>query len=252
MKMKTIPVLLLSGILLFTGCGASKSTESTASSVSSAAAASSAGASSPADSSSSAASDSSAALSSATASVTIETSVADSLPDYLRDSTAAGAGSAATASGYGEGTNVTPGEDISTAANAAEQKTGSVCTLTSSKGNYEVTVNSIELTSNRADSMAADKVVKVSYTFKNVSYDGTLLVGPMAFRLMDGDGKACGTYSFDATDSANYQAAEPTEKGQSCTATLYYTLTSSSNAVTLIFDDLYGASGAEYLWKASV
>ena len=73
----------------------------------------------------------------------------------------------------------------------------------------------------------------------------------MAFRLMDGDGKACGTYSFDATDSANYRRRNRLKRTVlHGNAVLHPDL--SANAVTLIFDDLYGASGAEYLWKASV
>lgn len=183
-------------------------------------------------------------------SITVDSSVADSLPNYLRDS--APAESAAAASGYGEGTNVVPGSAISVSENAAKHSTGEVCTINSEKGSYELTIDSIALTNERNSTLAADKVIKITYTYKNTNFNSTLLIGNLDFKLMNSDGLACAQYTLDSAGSKDSPEAMPAEKGNSCTATIAYAVSGSSNKVTLIFDDLTGGSNTELTFDAEV
>ena len=176
----------------------------------------------------------------------------DSLPDYLKDGPIAdpqsqGEGAPA------EGMNILPGTDVKLNEDAKEAKIDKAETYTSNTGDVELIINSIELTDIRTPGQDADKVVRVTYTYKNIGRPDAIMLGNYSFKLLDSKGKACTEYFFDTNDPELNPQAMPIEKGDSCTAVLGYILTDSSNDVVLVFDDLtHSTVETELYWKVTV
>ena len=152
-----------------------------------------------------------------------------------------------------EGLNVLPGTDVKLDDDAKEVKVDKAETYNSNTGDVELTINSIELTDIRSPGQDADKVVRVTYTYKNIGRPDAIMLGNYSFKLLDSKGKACTEYFFDTNDPELNPQAMPVEKGDSCTAVLGYILTDSSNDVTLVFDDLtHSPVETELYWRVTV
>lgn len=178
----------------------------------------------------------------------------DSLPDYLKEKPVAGSPTPSeSGDGQAEGMNILPGTDVKLDDDAKEAKVGKAETYTSNTGEVELTIDSIELTSIRSPGQEADKVVRVTYTYRNTGRSDAIMLGNYSFKLLDSKGKACTEYFFDTSDPDLNPQAMPIEKGGSCTAVLGYILTDSSNDVTLVFDDLtHSTVETELYWRVTV
>lgn len=178
----------------------------------------------------------------------------DSLPDYLKEAPVADAQSRAEeANDPAEGINVIAGTDVKLNENAREAKIDKAETYSSNTGDVELTINSIELTDIRSPGQDADRVVRVTYTYKNTGRPDAIMLGNYSFKLLDAKGRACAEYFFDTGDPELNPQAMPVEKGDSCTAVLGYILTDSSNDVVLVFDDLtHNTVETELYWKVTV
>ena len=175
----------------------------------------------------------------------------DSLPDYRKEKPIADAPTSG--SDPAEGLNVLPGTDVKLDDDAKEVKVDKAETYNSNTGDVELTINSIELTDIRSPGQDADKVVRVTYTYKNIGRPDAIMLGNYSFKLLDSKGKACTEYFFDTNDPELNPQAMPVEKGDSCTAVLGYILTDSSNDVTLVFDDLtHSPVETELYWRVTV
>ena len=175
----------------------------------------------------------------------------DSLPDYPKEKPIADAPTSGT--DPAEGLNVLPGTDVKLDDDAKEVKVDKAETYNSNTGDVELTINSIELTDIRSPGQDADKVVRVTYTYKNIGRPDAIMLGNYSFKLLDSKGKACTEYFFDTNDPELNPQAMPVEKGDSCTAVLGYILTDSSNDVTLVFDDLtHSPVETELYWRVTV
>lgn len=179
----------------------------------------------------------------------------DSLPDYLKGDPIADAQSRAAEAdtGTAEGINVLPGADVKLSENAKEAEIGKAETYNSNTGNVDLTIDSIELTDIRSPGQDADKVVRVTYTYRNTGRSDAIMIGNYSFKLLDAKGRACAEYFFDTSDPDLNPQAMPVENGGSCTAVLGYILTDSSNDVVLVFDDLTRSPvETELYWKVTV
>ena len=178
----------------------------------------------------------------------------DSLPDYLKEKPVAGSPTPSeSGDGQAEGMNILPGTDVKLDDDAKEVKVDKAETYNSNTGDVELTINSIELTDIRSPGQDADKVVRVTYTYKNIGRPDAIMLGNYSFKLLDSKGKACTEYFFDTNDPELNPQAMPVEKGDSCTAVLGYILTDSSNDVTLVFDDLtHSPVETELYWRVTV
>lgn len=179
----------------------------------------------------------------------------DSLPDYLRQDPIKDAQSRAEAANGdpAEGINVIAGTDVELKDNAREAKVGKAETYNSNTGDVELTIDSIELTDIRSPGQDADRVVRVTYTYRNTGRSDAIMLGNYSFKLLDAKGRACPEYFFDTSDPELNPQAMPIEKGDSCTAVLGYILLESSNDVTLVFDDLtHNTVETELYWKVTV
>lgn len=235
-KMNVLFGLLLISAMAFGGCGQAK-TDSASSGTS---AASSAASASSADTSAAAAS------SAASAAGTSGTAGTASAGDSAITS------DIVTESNKGEGVNVAPGTPVGLASGAIEGTPGNAYPVPAAQESFRLTVNKIELTDERnANAAAADRVVRISYTYENTSSDSMLLIGQTSFKLLDADGKACEIYYFDPTSDSE-ASADPAEKGASHTAAIGFILSGSQTDVTLVYDDQQTQSGTEYYWKAKV
>jgi len=233
-KIKSLFCLFLVSALAFTGCGAARGADSS----------SSAGDSS-SSAVSSAASGKTASSSSSKASSVSSVSPASNPSDSTLTSTVV------TESNKAEGVNVAPGTSVSLAEGALEGTLGTKLPVPAKNPSFQLSVDKIELTDKRnAAAAAADKVVRVTYTYENTNLE-TLLIGLTSFKLLNSAGEACEIYYFDTTDDIE-ASAQPAAKGYTVTAAIGFILTGSSGDVTLIYDDQQMQSGTEYYWKASV
>lgn len=149
-----------------------------------------------------------------------------------------------------EGLAVIPGEPLDLHEDAKATKIGETVTPASALGFYDLTVNAVRLIDERVESFPADKVVRVTYTYKSTDYDTELMVGSHYFRLYDQDGKACSPYFFRETEKDSI--AEPLPPGESCTASVCFILPEGSTKATLVFDDLPEEKNPdEFYWELS-
>lgn len=171
----------------------------------------------------------------------------DSLPDYLTGPTDVRDGSAATYNP--EGIAAIPGEEIELKSNASKIRLKETAKINSTLGSYELTVDSTVLTDERIESIPADKVLRVTYTYANVDFDAELLVSSLFFRLCDAEGKACAPYILGDKERSSLK---PLKAGENCTVNIYYILSEDSTSATLVFDDILEESEpSEYYWELS-
>jgi len=148
---------------------------------------------------------------------------------------------------------VAPGTEAAPETGARELAVGETAVLESDTGSYELTVTSIALTDERLEEMPAPYVVKVYYTYKNISSGDDLLLGDLSFHMVDGNSLALYDYTFDLGDADANPLPQPVNEGESSTAVLGYVLTEIPQNVTLVFDDLRaGGSSTELYWKVSL
>ncbi|MGX8728113.1 MAG: hypothetical protein ACSW75_00940 [Lachnospiraceae bacterium] len=172
----------------------------------------------------------------------------DSLPDYLAGTTDVRDESAAAYNP--EGLAAIPGEEIQLKDTAVKLPLKETVRIPSSLGSYELTVDSAALTDERIESIPADKVLRITFTYANIDYDADLLVSSLFFRLCDSEGKACAPYILGDKERSS---VKPLKVGKSCTANFYYILPEDSTSTTLVFDDILEESGpSEYYWELKV
>ena len=182
--------------------------------------------------------------------------IKEELPDYLKadnkDSSAspslpeteAGAGGTDT----GEGINAAVGTGITAAANAQSCALGETYTIHAYNGDIDLTVNSVDVVKNTDPLSSAKKIVRVNYTYTNVSSEVGLLVASIFFRLADDEGNALGAYDPDYTLDENPEP-QVVEKGQTCEAVIAFELYEDPAEMTLFFDDqTTGAAEAQELF----
>ena len=92
------------------------------------------------------------------------------------------------------------------------------------------TIDKVEVTDDRSeyDTSNPDKVIVITYTYKNLAFDDPLLYDQMSFRVLDGDTVCLPYYLADLTspDLA-------TTGGDAVTATAAYGISASCNEVTI-------------------
>lgn len=95
------------------------------------------------------------------------------------------------------------------------------------------TIDKVEVTDDRSeyDTSNPDKVIVITYTYKNLAFDDPLLYDQMNFRVLDGDTVCLPYYLADLTspDLA-------TTGGDAVTATAAYGISASCNEVTIYVD----------------
>lgn len=95
------------------------------------------------------------------------------------------------------------------------------------------TIDKVEVTDDRSeyDTSNPDKVIVITYTYKNLAFDDPLLYDQMSFRVLDGDTVCLPYYLADLTspDLA-------TTGGDAVTATAAYGISASCNEVTIYVD----------------
>ena len=95
------------------------------------------------------------------------------------------------------------------------------------------TIDKVEVTDDRSeyDTSNPDKVIVITYTYKNLAFDDPLLYDQMSFRVLDGDTVCLPYYLADLTspDLA-------TTGGDAETATAAYGISASCNEVTIYVD----------------
>ena len=95
------------------------------------------------------------------------------------------------------------------------------------------TIDKVEVTDDRSeyDTSNPDKVIVITYTYKNLAFDDPLLYDQMSFRVLDGDTVCLPYYLADLTspDLANVG-------GDAVTATAAYGISASCNEVTIYVD----------------
>ena len=171
----------------------------------------------------------------------------DSLPDYLAGTTDVRDESAAAYNP--EGLSAIPGEEIRLSNNAVKLSLKETARIHSAPGSYEITVDSAVLTDERIESIPADKVLRVTYTYASVDYDADLLVSSLFFRLCDAEGKACAPYILGDKEISSIK---PLKAGENCTVNIYFVLPEASTTAALVFDDILEESNpSEYYWELS-
>ena len=140
-----------------------------------------------------------------------------------------------TDSTLGEGISAIPGEVVAASQNSLEVKVGDTVTVESSRGTYDLTIDSIRLTDERAAGIRADRVVEITYTYANTHDYADLLVGDTGFILTDSQGRACAPYIFDPT-SGNHPEPMPIGSGEQFTTSFGFILPEDSDpSVTLLY-----------------
>lgn len=95
------------------------------------------------------------------------------------------------------------------------------------------TIDKVEVTDDRSeyDTSNPDKVIVITYTYKNLAFDDPLLYDQMSFHVLDGDTVCLPYYLADLTspDLA-------TTGGDAVTATAAYGISASCNEVTIYVD----------------
>lgn len=158
-----------------------------------------------------------------------------------------------TDSTFGEGFNVVPGEKVETGENSQEVKIGDVVTVHKPDGSFDLVINSIRLTDYRSKGIPADRVVEVSYTYRNTHDYPDLLIGEMSFMMLDSEGGALAAYIFDSTDGTHPQPM-PIGSGEESTILIGYVLPEDAGSdVTLIYRSSFEETDSfEFFVKASV
>ncbi len=140
-----------------------------------------------------------------------------------------------TDSTLGEGFNVIPGEVVAVSQNSKDIKVGETVTVETERGSFDLTIDSIRLTDERAAGVRADRVVEVTYTYANTHNFEDLLVGDTSFMLTDSRNIACAPYVFDST-GGNHPEPMPIGSGEQFKSSVGFVLPEDSNAsVTLIY-----------------
>ncbi len=162
-------------------------------------------------------------------------------------------GETTTDSTFGEGFNVAPGEKVATGEDSKEVKIGDVVTVEKSDGSFDLVINSIRLTDYRSSGIPADRVVEVSYTYRNTHNYPDLLIGEMSFIMLDSEGSALPAYIFDSMDGTHPQPM-PIGSGEESTILIGYVLPENAGSdVTLIYRASFEeADSFEFYVKASV
>ena len=95
------------------------------------------------------------------------------------------------------------------------------------------TVDKVEVTDDRSeyDTSNPDKVIVITYTYKNLAFDDPLLYDQMSFRVLDGDTVCLPYYLADLTSPDLANAG-----GDAITATAAYGVSASCNEVTIYID----------------
>lgn len=139
----------------------------------------------------------------------------------------------------GEGMGVMPGEIVEVSDDAAEVKIGDTVTVESPRGFFDLTIDSIRLTDERAAGVRADRVVEVAYTYTNNHHFEDLLVGGTSFILMDAQGRALAPYIFDPT-KGNHPEPVPLGSGEQFSTSIGFALPADAGSeVTLIYKASY-------------
>lgn len=113
-------------------------------------------------------------------------------------------------------------------------KVGDAITIQSDRKDVATfTIDKVEVTDDRSeyDTSNPDKVIVITYTYKNLAFDDPLLYDQMSFRVLDGDTVCLPYYLADLTspDLA-------TTGGDAVTATAAYGISASCNEVTIYVD----------------
>ena len=95
------------------------------------------------------------------------------------------------------------------------------------------TIDKVEVTDDRSeyDTSNPDKVIVITYTYKNLAFDDPLLYDQMSFRVLDGDTVCLPYYLADLTSPDLANAG-----GDAITATAAYGVSASCNEVTIYID----------------
>lgn len=135
----------------------------------------------------------------------------------------------------GEGFSFVPGEVVTASQNSMQVKLGETVTVESPRGTFDLTIDAIRLTDERAAGIRADRVVEVTYTYANTHNYADLLVGDTCFTLTDSQGRACAPYVFDPT-GGNHPQPMPIGSGEQFTSSFGFILPEDSDSsVTLLY-----------------
>lgn len=101
------------------------------------------------------------------------------------------------------------------------------------------TIDKVEVTDERSeyDTSNPEKVILITYTYKNLAFDDPLLYDQMSFRILDGK-TVCLPYYLTSLTSAELAQAG----GDAVTATVSYGVSASCNEVTIYVDGVQIAS----------
>lgn len=158
-----------------------------------------------------------------------------------------------TDSTYGEGMGVMPGTVVEVSDTSDEVKIGDTVTVDSPRGLFDLTIDSIRLTDERARGVRAERVVEVTYTYANTHDFEDLMVGDTSFILLDAQGKALAPYIFESSNG-KHPNPEPIGSGEQFTTSIGFALPGDAGSeVTLIYKASYEvADSFEFRVKADL
>ena len=175
-----------------------------------------------------------------------ESSVEAADPNISGPSTEEAKGTESTKS---EGLNTAPGTVVDLTSDAIEGKIGETINVSESDPRFTLSMDEVALTDTRTDMQEADRVVAITYTYKNLD-SSSLLIGQYSFRVLNEDGEACEIYYFDPSETG-ISSASPVDKDGTCTATLGFIVGDTKN-VTVVYDDQTGNSDTELYWTVNL
>ena len=105
--------------------------------------------------------------------------------------------------------------------------------VTTSKGEYNVTITGVSETAdrNQFSDTQADRVVIIDYTYENVSQEDDLFISDMSFKAYDANGTALETYPATTTYAQGVGA------GRNTSAQMAFALNNPTNEIELEYYD---------------
>lgn len=141
-----------------------------------------------------------------------------------------------------------PGTKVIPAENSTEADGNSIVVQKDGKDYYRLTIDKMELTSERNPyESEADQVMVITFTYENYALDSNLFINSARFHMADKDGLACSAYSLGDLGTESM----PISVGESFTASIAFAIPDNNADVTLYYTDNNLDENAEYSFKSS-
>ncbi|MDD6347102.1 MAG: hypothetical protein PUA52_03685 [Lachnospiraceae bacterium] len=152
-----------------------------------------------------------------------------------------------------EGLNIVPGTHLDLSDSVIAGEIGKTYDITGAGAALSLTMENIaeaapeQMTSGQE----AEKVVRITYTYRNVKGIDSLMVGQYSFKALDENGNALQIYYFNPENDDEVNMM-PVSEGNSYTAALGFIMDPASTKVTIVYDDNALSSGTQIAWTAEL